>query len=77
MRNIELEKTVLESARKLSDARDEIINLFEKGIFLYNIIHLKQKKKNQKKNQKKNRKKNQKRKESKDLSNTLKRNQRR
>ena len=28
------EKTrVLESARKLSDARDEIINLFEKGIF--------------------------------------------
>ena len=26
---------VLESARKLSDARDEIINLFEKGIFPY------------------------------------------
>ena len=24
---------VLESARKLSDGRDEIINLFEKGIF--------------------------------------------
>ena len=26
---------VLKSARKLSDARDEIINLFEKGIFPY------------------------------------------
>ena len=26
---------VLESAKKLSDARDEIINFFEKGIFLY------------------------------------------
>ena len=26
---------VLDSARKLSDARDEIINLFEKGIFPY------------------------------------------
>ena len=27
---------VLESAEKLSDARDEIINVFEKGIFPYN-----------------------------------------
>ena len=36
----------LESAKELSDARDEIIYLFEKEI---KIMHLKQKKKNQKK----------------------------
>ena len=40
------EKGVLESAKELSDARDEIIYLFEKEI---KIMHLKQKKKNQKK----------------------------
>ena len=45
---------VLESARKLSDARDKIIILFEKDFFRILIKHLKQKKnKNQKKNQKK------------------------
>ena len=35
-KKIKEKKRVLESARKLSDARDEIINLSEKGIFLYN-----------------------------------------
>ena len=37
---------VLESARKLSDARDEIINLFEKGSFPYkgNLFKAKEKK---------------------------------
>ena len=37
---------VLESARKLSDARDEIINLFEKGTFPYkdNTFKTKEKK---------------------------------
>ena len=45
---------VLEYARKLSDARDEIINFFEKGIFPYKYNTFKQKKKSQKKNQKKN-----------------------
>ena len=36
---------VLESARKLSDARDEIINLFEKGTFPYkgNVFKTKEK----------------------------------
>ena len=32
---IEEKNRVLKSARKLSDARDGIINFFEKGIFLY------------------------------------------
>ena len=36
---------VLESARKLSGVRDEIINLFEKGVFRIKIMYLKQKKK--------------------------------
>ena len=50
---------VLESARKLSDARDKIIILSEKDFFRILIKHLKQKKnKNQKKNQQKNQKKN-------------------
>ena len=37
---------VLESARKLSGVRDEIINLFEKGIFPYkdNVFKIKEKK---------------------------------
>ena len=35
-KKIKEKKRVLESARKLSDARDEIINLSEKEIFLYN-----------------------------------------
>ena len=37
---------VLESARKLSDVRHEIINLFEKGIFPYkdNVFKTKEKK---------------------------------
>ena len=37
---------VLESGRKLSDARDEIINLFEKGIIPYkgNVFKTKEKK---------------------------------
>ena len=44
---------VLKSARKLSDPRHEVINLFEKGIFPYkdNTFQIK-KEKNQKKNQK-------------------------
>ena len=51
-------KRVLESAKKLSDVRDEIIDLFEKGTFPYksNVFQTK-KKKNQRKNQKKNQKK--------------------
>ena len=44
---------VSESARKLSDARDNIIDLFEKGTFPYKANASKKKKKNQKKNQKK------------------------
>ena len=36
LEKIEEKIRVLESARKLSDARDEIINLFEKRIFPYN-----------------------------------------
>ena len=53
-------KNSWESARKLSDARDDISGLFEKGIFSYKDNqkkktkltqkHLQQKKKNQKKN---------------------------
>ena len=44
---------VLDSARKLSDARDEIINLFEKGIFPYkdNTLKTKEEKKEQKEQQ--------------------------
>ena len=44
---------VLDSARKLSDARDEIINLFEKGIFPYkdNTFKTKEEKKEQKEQQ--------------------------
>ena len=34
-KKIEEKNRVLESARKLSDARDEIINFFEKGVFPY------------------------------------------
>ena len=51
-------KRVLESAKKLSDVRDEIIDLFEKGTFQYkgNVFQTKEKK-NQRKNQKKNQKK--------------------
>ena len=44
---------ISESARKLSDARDNIIDLFEKGTFPYKANAFKKKKKNQKKNQKK------------------------
>ena len=33
-KKVKKKERVLESAKKLSDARDEIINLFEKGIFL-------------------------------------------
>ena len=43
-------KRVLESAKKLFDARDEIINLLKKKLFRIKLINLKQKKK---KNQKK------------------------
>ena len=32
-KKVKEKKRVLESAKKLSDARDEIINLFKKGIF--------------------------------------------
>ena len=35
LKKLDEKNTVLESARKLSDARDDIIGLFEKGIFLY------------------------------------------
>ena len=44
---------VLDSARKLFDARDEIINLFEKGIFQYkdNTLKTKEEKKEQKEQQ--------------------------
>ena len=41
-------KEVLESARKLQDAKNDITDLFEKGIFRIGVIYLKQKK-NQKK----------------------------
>ena len=45
---------VLESARKLSDARKIILLIFlKKEIFRIKVVHLKPKKKNQKKNQKK------------------------
>ena len=44
---------VLDSARKLFDARDEIINLFEKGIFQYkdNTLKTKEEEKEQKEQQ--------------------------
>ena len=44
-KKIEEKNRVLESARKLSDARDEIINLFEKGTFPYkgNVFKTKEK----------------------------------
>ena len=44
-KRVEEKKRVLESARKLSCARDEIINLFEKGIFAYkgNVFKTKEK----------------------------------
>ena len=35
LKTLDEKNTVLESARKLSDARDDIIGLFEKWIFLY------------------------------------------
>ena len=57
---MDFNKNSWESARKLSDARDDIIGLFEKGIFPYKDNqkkktklkqkHLQQKKKNQKEN---------------------------
>ena len=56
-KKIEEKNRVLESARKLSDARDEIIDLFGKGIFPYNdkIFKTKEKEESEeKKNQKKN-----------------------
>ena len=40
---------VLEYARKLFGARDEILIFLKKGFFRIKIMHLKQKKKNQKK----------------------------
>ena len=45
-------KIVLESAKKLFDARDETINLFEKGSFLYkdSVFKTKQNKKLEEKN---------------------------
>ena len=51
---------VLESAKKLFDARDEIINLFEKVTFASKGNVFKTKKKEKKKKKKKNQKKNQK-----------------
>ena len=55
-KKIKEKNRVLESAKKMSDARDEIINFFEKWIFPYKdkTFQTKEKKKNQKKNQKKN-----------------------
>ena len=57
---MDFNKNSWESARKLSDARDDIIGLFGKGIFPYKDKqkkktklkqkHLQQKKKNQKEN---------------------------
>ena len=51
---MEQKKRVLESARKLSYARDEIIDLFEKGIFLYNdkLFKTKENKESQEKSEK-------------------------
>ena len=53
-KKIEEKNRFLKSARKLSGAKDDIINLFEKGI---KETYLEQKKKNQKKNSRKIRRK--------------------
>ena len=52
-KKIEEKNRVLKSAKKLFDARDDIIDLFEKGIFPYKDNAFKAKTKKQKKNQKK------------------------
>ena len=59
VQKIEEKNRVLKSAKKLSDARDDIIDLLKKELFCIKVMYLKQKKKNQK------------RKESKKFSNTL------
>ena len=52
---IEEKKRVLKSAKKLFDARDEIINLFEKGIFSYkgNLFKTKEKEESEESEEKK------------------------
>ena len=57
-KKIEEKNRVLKSAKKLLDARDDIIDLFEKGIFPYKDNAFKTKTKKQKKNQKKTNQKN-------------------
>ena len=52
-KKVEEKNRVLESARKLFDARDNIIDLFKKGTSQYKDNAFKTKQKNQKKNQKK------------------------
>ena len=48
-KKIEEENRVLKCAKELFDARNDIIDLFEKGTFRIKIMYLKQIKKNQKK----------------------------
>ena len=52
VQKIEEKNRVLKSAKKLSDARDDIIDLFEKGTFLYkgNVFKEKESKKERTKN---------------------------
>ena len=47
-KKIEEKKRVLNSARKVQNARKDIIDLFEKGIFHIGVIYLKQKKNKEK-----------------------------
>ena len=48
VQKIEEKNRVLKSAKKLSDARDDIIDLLKKELFCIKVMYLKQKKKNQK-----------------------------
>ena len=53
VQKIEEKNRVLKSAKKLSDARDDIIDLFEKGTFSYKSSAFRTKEKESEENQKK------------------------
>ena len=52
-KKIEEKNRVLKSAKKLSDARDDIIDLFEKGTFSYKSSAFRTKEEESEENQKK------------------------
>ena len=53
VQKIEEKNRVLKSAKKLSDARDDIIDLFEKGTFSYKSSAFRTKEEESEENQKK------------------------